>query len=263
MSRSHFGFVCEGAALAASLDVPEGAQARTGLLIVSGGNEIRAGAAASQALLATRIAGAGHAVLRFDRRGIGDSEGNNAGFRGSAPDIAAALAEFRRRQPGLGRIVAYGNCDAASALMLAGGGLSETGRVDALVLANPWTFEEDNAGPSVRALRVHYRKRLTNLAALERLVTGKVSLVKMIRSLVRLTRPAPPPSTLTMAMRAGLEGFAGGVRILVAGHDYTAQAFVEAWGKDARIVTCAEADHNFSGDAAGDWLAMRLLAMLG
>ncbi len=47
----------------------------TGLLIVSGGNEVRAGAFAGQARLAAEIAAAGHPVFRFDRRGVGDSTG--------------------------------------------------------------------------------------------------------------------------------------------------------------------------------------------
>src|SRR5690606_19559812 len=137
VSRRHFSFPCEGEVLAATLD--EGAEP-AGLLIVTGGNETRAGAFSGMAELAARGAAAGHPVLRFDRRGTGDSTGGNRGFRGSGPDIAAAVAAFRAEAPGLRRIVGFGNCDAASALMLAGGA-----GCDGLVLANPWTFEEEDA----------------------------------------------------------------------------------------------------------------------
>ena len=111
MSRRHLTFACEGSILAATLD--EG-MAATGLLIVSGGNELRSGPWSGQAQLAAQIAEAGYPVFRFDRRGIGDSEGPNGEFRSSAADIAAAFAAFRSACPHMVRIVAMGNCDAAS-----------------------------------------------------------------------------------------------------------------------------------------------------
>src|SRR3569833_917642 len=98
MGRRHLSFACEGARLAATLDEAAGS---AGLLFVSGGNETRAGAISGQAQHAARIAGAGYPVFRFDRRGVGDSEGENRGFRASAPDIAAALQAFRAACPTL------------------------------------------------------------------------------------------------------------------------------------------------------------------
>ena len=52
-----------------------------GLLLVTGGNEVRSGAFSGQAQLAARIARKGFPVFRFDRRGVGDSDGENKGFR--------------------------------------------------------------------------------------------------------------------------------------------------------------------------------------
>ena len=89
MSRHHLTFACEDDTLAGTLDDASGT---SGLLLVTGGNEIRAGAFAGQALLAARIAVAGHPVFRFDRRGVGDSTGENRGFRASGADVSAALA---------------------------------------------------------------------------------------------------------------------------------------------------------------------------
>ena len=91
--RHQLTFLCEGAALAASFDDAPGT---TGLLIVSGGNEVRSGAHRGMAMLAQRVAKAGHPVFRFDRRGIGDSEGPNGSYTSSGPDIAAAIAAFRK-----------------------------------------------------------------------------------------------------------------------------------------------------------------------
>lgn len=255
MSRRHVVFACDGSALAGTID--EGA-ATTGLLIVSGGNEVRAGAWNGQALLAARIAAAGFPVLRFDRRGVGDSEGPNGDFRSSAPDIAAALAAFRDTCPQIARIAALGNCDAASALMLAGGA-----DCNALVLANPWTIEDEAAVPPPAALRGHYAKRLTNPAALRRLLTGGVGLRGLFGSLLAASRGTPPPTGLAQEMAAGLAKFDGPVKILIAGRDRTAQIFLAAWKKDdPRLRRCDEATHSFVEPEAREWLEAQLLEVL-
>ena len=156
--RHQLSFVCEGATLAATLDDAPGT---TGLLIVSGGNEVRSGAHRGMAMLAQRIAAAGHPVFRFDRRGIGDSEGFNGGYASSGPDIVAAIAAFREAAPQMTRIVAFGNCDAASALLL-----HQPLALDALILANPWTYEDsveeahEPALPPASAIRARYLARL-------------------------------------------------------------------------------------------------------
>ena len=175
MTRQHVTFECDGSILVGTID--GGASATAGLLLVTGGNELRSGAFAGQAQLAARLAEKGFAVMRFDRRGTGDSEGANGEFRTSGPDISAAISAFREHCPALTRIVGFGNCDGASALMLAGGA-----GCDALILSNPWTFEgtgdnEQESPPEV--VRDHYRKRLTDPAAILRLLKGQVSLGKL------------------------------------------------------------------------------------
>jgi exosortase A-associated hydrolase 1 len=269
VTRRHFSFDCEGARLAGTLDP---APAASGLLIVTGGNELRSGPWGSQAELSARIAATGFPVLRFDRRGVGDSEGENAGFTGSAADIAAALHAFKAHVPTLKRVVAYGNCDAASALMLASGQ-----GFDALVLANPWTFEpepepepEAEALPESKpapltpaALRAHYLRRLTNPSALWRLLTGKVEIGKLAGSLVEAVKSDPPPTTLAQQLAAGIAGFAGPATILLAGRDRTAQVFLANWDKaDARLRQCPEASHSFVEPKARIWLQGQLLAAL-
>lgn len=257
MSRRHITFACEGSALVGTLDAAPG---HAGLLLVSGGNEVRAGAWNGQALLAARIAAQGLPVFRFDRRGVGDSEGGNAGFRTSASDIAAALAAFRAECPQLTRIAGLGNCDGASALMLArGAGL------DALVLSNPWTIEDEDAAPPAEAVRDHYRRRLADPAAIMRLLSGKVSLRKLIGSLVQAATPAPPARLTGLAgeMAAGIAGFAGDIRFLIAERDRTAQAFLAAWPKgEERIRRCPDATHSFVEPHASAWLADQVLDVL-
>lgn len=255
MSRRHVEFACEGSTLVGTVD--EGA-ATSGLLLVTGGNELRSGAWAGQAQFAARLAAEGFATFRFDRRGVGDSEGPNGGFRASAPDIAAALAKFRAECPHLTRVVGLGNCDAASALMLAkGAGL------DALVLSNPWTIEQEDAAPPPEAVRDHYKRRLADPKQILRLLKGEVSLGKLFASLLGAMKPAPPPTGLAQEMKAGIAGFAGEVRFLTAGRDRTAQAFLAAWDKaDPRIRTCGGASHSYVEADAREWLAKQVLEVL-
>jgi exosortase A-associated hydrolase 1 len=253
----HLTFDCGGSALAATLDEATGA---TGVLIVTGGNETRAGAFSSQADLAARISAAGHPVLRFDRRGVGDSEGVNMGFRHSAEDIAAALGAFRARCPGLKRVVAFGNCDAASALMLCGGA-----GLDGLVLSNPWTYEEDQgeAPPPPSAIRARYAAKLKNPRELLRLIRGKVNLGDLVRSLRHAASVPSAPSGLAGAMAQGLARFTGAVRILIAQRDRTGQAFVAVWNpRDPRLRRCQGADHAYSDASSRDWLVAQILEAL-
>ena len=259
MTRRHLAFACEGSALAATLDE---APRRTGLLIVSGGNEVRSGAWSGQALLAAEIAAAGFPVLRFDRRGVGDSDGPNGGFRTSGPDLAAAIAAFRAT--GVSRVVGFGNCDAASALMLAGGS-----GFDALVLGNPWTFDEvgdvggEDATPMPpAALRAHYLRRLTDPRALWRLMTGKVGFGGLASGLAGASR-ATTRSVLATDMERALAGFSGEVVFVVAGRDRTGQAFLANWNRaDHRVRICAGATHSFVEPEARAWLRDEVLNIL-
>ncbi|HEY7806767.1 MAG TPA: hydrolase 1, exosortase A system-associated [Croceibacterium sp.] len=257
MTRRHFAFDCAGSALTATLD--EGSSA-TGLLMVTGGNETRAGAFSSQARLAAAVAGAGHPVMRFDRRGVGDSEGVNMGFRNEAGDITAAGEAFRAQCPALGRVFAFGNCDAASALMLSAGE-----GFNGLILSNPWTYEDEQAeaAPPPAAIRARYAAKLRNPRELLRLLTGKVNLRDLAGSLRHASKAAAPPSSLAEAMAAGLARFDGAVRILVAERDRTGQAFVAGWNaRDQRLHTCPGADHAYSDDASREWLLAQILAAL-
>lgn len=256
MKRLPLTFACEGCTLGATLDTAPGA---TGLLLVSGGNEIRAGAFSGQAALAERVARRGFPVFRFDRRGVGDSEDQNRGFRKSRKDIVAALDAFRALAPQMNRVVGFGNCDAASALMLAGGA-----GCDALVLSNPWTIEDDGDDtPPAAAIRSRYAEKLKNPKEIARLVTGGVNLGKLARGIAKAARPKSAPGSLALEMAAGLASFNGPVRILLAEGDRTAQVFASAWDAgDPRIHRCPGASHAYVELHARDWLYDQLLAAL-
>jgi exosortase A-associated hydrolase 1 len=255
MTRRHFSIACMGETLLATLDDAPGT---VGLLIVTGGNETRSGAFAGQAQLAARIAAAGNPVLRFDRRGVGDSTGPNSGFTGSADDIAAALAAFRQAAPQITRVVAFGNCDAASALMLAGGA-----GCHALALANPWTFEQADDGPPPAAIRQRYAAKLRNPRELLRLVTGGVSLRKLAGGIRAALSPAAPPSSLAQDMQAGIADFSGPVHLLLAANDRTAQAYMATCpDRKADWQLCKGAGHSFAEPHANEWLFSFLQSIL-
>jgi len=260
MSRLQLDFGCGTLKLAGTLDTAPGT---TGLLIVSGGNEIRSGAFSGHAQLASEIAQAGFPVFRFDRRGIGDSEGENRGFRSTKGDISAALHAFEAIAPQVERIVAFGNCDAASALMLAGGL-----ECDGLILSNPWTIEdedddEEDTTPPPSAIRSRYAEKLSDPAEVKRLLTGGVSLRKLGRGLLKAIKPGPKPTSLADEMREGLARYPGFVRFLLAENDRTAQMFDASWDvADPRIHRCEGAGHSYVEPHARQWLRDQILAAL-
>ncbi|WP_338465899.1 hydrolase 1, exosortase A system-associated [Novosphingobium sp. ZN18A2] len=258
MTRLHTTFSCEGATLAGTLDTGPLA---TGLLMVSGGNEIRSGSWSGQAQLAARVASAGFPVFRYDRRGVGDSEGTNGDFRRSEPDIRAALAAFRVAAPQLERVVAFGSCDAATALMMFGPSLP----VDDLVLANPWTIDGEKAPDAMpaSAIRSRYLRKLANPREIWRLLTGRVDMGQLARGLKGAAAGAPVASPMVGRMIAGTDAFAGPVSILLAANDRTAQMFEEVWpARDPRVERIQSASHSFSDDEARSWLLDRVLRAL-
>ena len=270
--RRWLSFAVDGARCAATLDDATGTH---GLLIVSGGNEIRCGAHRGMAELAALVAARGHPVLRFDRRGVGDSEGDNAGFEASGVDIAAALALFRHSCPSMTRVTAFGNCDAASALLLHALPFPP----DALLLANPWLIETPDADdqpslPPPSVIRARYRARMASPGECLRLVRGGVDLARLARGL-RAAIGGSRPAAGALATRLHLalvNPDTPPTTILIAEGDRTAQAFMAHWRRAAwqdvrarptvRLVVHATASHSFADTAAKSRLAATVLETL-
>ena len=249
--RELTNFPCDGDTLIGTLDDAPGA---TGLLIVSGGNELRCGAHRGMALLAADLAAAGVPVFRFDRRGIGDSEGANHGYQDSGPDIAAAARTFRALAPHVTRIVGFGNCDAATALAL----FHRDAGIDALVLANPWVGDEDDALPPASAIRSHYADRLRDPRQWLRAVSGGINIAKAIRGLRKASAKSSEP-TNPIAGRMAVAMIDTPRTILLARRDNTAIRFEQAW-RDSDTIHCRETDsHSFARPGDGEWLGDQIL----
>jgi exosortase A-associated hydrolase 1 len=270
MTREHFAFGPVDSRRMGSIDQAKG---NTGLLIISGGNEIRSGAHSGMARLAHSLAVSGFPVMRFDRAGIGDSSGENTGFLGSQSDIEAALKEFRQRCPNVQQFVIFGNCDAATAAVLFHSALGCT----ALILANPWTIENPGGKlaknlPPPAAVRARYWQKLSDPRALWELLTGKLDYRMLIRGLLHAASPADVGSQLASEFCRAALAFEGPITILLAEKDNTAVEFLTHWKSAAfaklrvkpgvNLQVCNTSSHGFAKPEDHVWLNDVIVAKL-
>jgi exosortase A-associated hydrolase 1 len=229
-------------------------QASVGVVIVVGGPQYRVGSHRQFVLMARALAASGIAVLRFDCRGMGDSEGRFLGFEHIGEDIRAAVDALVAHQPRLANVVLWGLCDSASAAMLYGG---TDDRIAGMILVNPWARTE--AGFARAHLRHYYLKRLWSGEFWRRVGQGEfevgaalASLWGMVRNALRpgeTSGQARPPADAEMTslaelglgdpglperMRKGFESFRGPVLFLLSGNDLTAREFEDTWKSSRR-----------------------------
>jgi exosortase A-associated hydrolase 1 len=236
------------------------------VLIVVGGPQYRVGSHRQFVLLARALAGAGVAALRFDYRGMGDSEGAPRTFEHVADDIRAAVDFLFATMPTLGDVALWGLCDAASAVAMYA---PDDARVNGIVLVNPWVRTE--AGLARAYLKHYYWRRLLDPDLWRKLRRGEFQWAASWHSLVGMlvtsrsrnaggaTMPAPqaPTAPFTERMRLGLARFPGRILLLLSGDDITGQEFADlvarapAWRRlmKSRRVTRREltpANHTFA-----------------
>lgn len=249
-------FRCHDDWLYGILSLPE-RPARRGVLVVVGGPQYRVGSHRQFTLLARSLAQQGVAVMRFDYRGMGDSQGETRAFNEVEDDLRAAVDAFTRALPDMQEIVLWGLCDAASATVIYAAG---DARVTGLALLNPWVRTED--GIARTTLRHYYRERLRDRTFWRRLVGGKFDYSDSLRSMVGLARTAFFPSAarnksaLPDRMYAGLGAFRGRVLFVTSEADLTAREFCDVAGapKWKRLLDSPrvswrrldKADHTFS-----------------
>lgn len=239
--------------------------ASRGVLVVVGGSQYRAGSHRQFTLLARALAQDGIPAMRFDYRGMGDSEGEVRSFETVGDDLRAAIDAFFAAAPDMREVVLWGLCDGASAAAI----YARTDRrVTGLVLLNPWVRTDD--GLARTTLRHYYRQRLGERDFWSRLLRGRLDLVRSFKSAFGLVRaalaPASPAPALPDRMCSALAAFTGPVMVIIGGADLTGREFCDlattkpAWKRllAAPRVTQHEldgADHTFSRRAWRDQVA--------
>ena len=261
-------FACAGNTLLGIVSRPQ-TPAATGVIVIVGGPQYRVGSHRQFVLLARALAAGGYAVLRFDYRGMGDSEGEQRDFETVSADISAAIDVLQQRLPAVKQVVLWGLCDGASAALLY---CHETrdARVSGLCLLNPWVRSE--ASLARTQVKHYYIQRLMQNGFWTKLLRGGIAieawvgLMRNIRLALTSTRgsgvakvaPAAcfqPPFQQRMA--TAWDNFNGSIFLLLSGADYTAKEFLEyasqdtAWKNAMRHPRLVRhelqgADHTFS-----------------
>lgn len=124
-------FNCHGSGMVGIIDLPERPLPR-GVLVVAGQPYSRLGAQRQFAMLARALARRGFAVMRFDRRGVGDSEGCDY----NDSDVRTAVQEFCEQVPGVREVVLLAPGSGA-AIATASACARVDQRVRALLLLDP------------------------------------------------------------------------------------------------------------------------------
>jgi exosortase A-associated hydrolase 1 len=219
--------------------------------------------------------------MRFDYRGLGDSEGDARTFEDIDSDIRAAIDIFSDSVPELREVVIWGLCDAASAALFYA---HTDSRVSGIVLLNPWVRTE--AGLAEAYLRHYYWRRLIDPNFWKKVHRGEFNVTTSLRSLLSmltaslgLTKRAPPNGretpqfserrncSLPERMLEGWKLFSGPVLLILSGNDLTAAEFKNLvtssrkWRKLLRSPRVTrrdllDADHTFSRQKWRDQVAI-------
>jgi exosortase A-associated hydrolase 1 len=270
-------FRCGAADLVGVVHRPGDGVARLGVLIIVGGPQYRVGSHRQFTLMARALAKSGFAVMRFDYRGMGDSDASPRTFETVEEDLRAAIETFFRAAPGLERVVLWGLCDAAAAILMHA---PHDARVSGFVLANPWV--RSTAGEAKAYVRHYYGRRLLQRSFWANLLSGESNPASALISFLRDVRTAygrrgaplaEAGSSFVERMRTGLQKSRLPTLLLMSERDLTASEFDDLANRDpawqralsregVQVIRLAGADHTFSERSAlelatthcGDWL---------
>jgi exosortase A-associated hydrolase 1 len=223
-----------------------------GLLIVTGRPAPRAGRHRLFVLLARAWAKAGIPVMRFDFRGTGDCEGEMGTLDDTSEDIASAMDAFMSNMPGLQGIALWGLCGGAADSILYA---PKDPRVIGIAMVNPWYYDARvqglatvrrygsaglmNVSRGLRAAAEPIRRNAAN--TLDRSESSGSSQHDDADSANNPEASVPRATAaidaayasyrvpdLARRMANNLEGFKGGVLLILSGQDPGSQAFRHA-----------------------------------
>jgi len=253
-------FTCGGSRLVGIVHGTHADAAGTGVLIVVGGPQYRVGSHRQFVLMARSLAASGYPVMRFDYRGMGDSEGEFRGFKHVADDVRAAIEAFTVAVPSLSRVVLWGLCDGASAVAMQG---MADPRLAGMVLVNPWV--RTVSGEAKAYVQQYYGRRLLQASFWRKLLTGRLQVVRAVRefavTMYRSRRAsavaAEGESSFIERMLGGMSACERPILLLISGRDLTAAEFMTLTSNDAAwsqlvardnisLVRLENADHTFS-----------------
>jgi exosortase A-associated hydrolase 1 len=254
-------FICNGSALVGIIDVPERPLPR-GVLVITGGPQYRVGSHRQFTLLARLMAQRGIPVMRFDRRGMGDSEGEPRSFEQIDEDIGAAMKEFFAQMPEMKEVVIWGLCDAATAAAFYAGADQ---RVRGLVLLNPWVRTPEGAARAM--LHHYYLARLREVAFWKKVASGDLDFAASAAALRQNMRLAATERRALLPQRVvrSLAAFKGHVMVVLSGDDLTASEFAQLMARHnvrAKRLDIGDANHTFSSqkwrtqvaEASANWI---------
>jgi exosortase A-associated hydrolase 1 len=247
-------FTCNGSGLVGIVEVPERPLPR-GVLVVTGGPQYRIGSHRQFAMLARTLSQRGIPVMRFDRRGMGDSEGEPRSFDRIDEDIQAAMKEFFMQVPEMREVVIWGLCDAATAAAFYAG---SDERVSGLVLLNPWVRTPQGAARAM--LRHYYLARLGEVAFWKKVASGNLDFTASAATLRQNVRLAASDRGALLPERVidCLARFEGRVMVVLSGDDLTAAEFARLMARHkvrAKRVDISGANHTFSSEKWRDQVA--------
>ena len=207
------------------------AQSDQGILIITGGPQYRIGSHRQFLLIARTLAKASYPVFRFDYRGMGDSsnEKEDISFTQAALDIITAIAEFKRLQPQIKKIILMGLCDGASAILIAIPHIKEN--ISGIILINPWVYQDSTIAKTY--LKYYYIRRLQESDFWIKLFKLKINFRQSLSSVLQKYRSAflsktdieDPKISFIDQMFLGLLQFDGKILTLLSEDDLTAQEF--------------------------------------
>lgn len=229
---------------------------KVAVLLVVGGPQYRVGSHRQFVQLSRALADNNIASMRFDYRGMGDSQGEKQAFDNIDADIACAIECFTKYLNNDCKIVIWGLCDAASASLMYA---AKDSRISGLILLNPWLRNEQAMAQTM--VKYYYLQRLLSKAFWKKLLLGRVKVTNSLAdagSFIKQTTKHKKVSEASYQQRmlTGFEQFSGRICLILSGQDLTAREFDQqtvchqSWRKlrikPNEVHRLAQADHTFS-----------------